>query len=101
MFYNGLKPGVKLFRIVDGNIEISEVRKELKLIIRRKYKLFELIPIVGDWKLEEMFWYQDSKCFTSRFLELRPIPYRWPFYYVGTDFNKVMKKTIKCGMLEI
>ena len=102
MFYKGIKPGVKLFRIIDGCTEVSEVKEEIKSIIwRRERKIFRLIPIIGNWTLEEVSWYQSSKCFASFLSFGRPLVYRNLFYYAGTNFDKVMKKTIKCGMLEI
>ena len=56
MFYNGLKPGVKLFRIVEGYTEVSEIEKEIESPFwRDKGKVFKLTPIIGNWHLKKFF----------------------------------------------
>lgn len=97
MFYRGLKPGVKLFRIVDGCIEVSEIKE---IIGTRYYKFLKLIPIIGYYERDIVGWQQNIKCFKS-YNPWPPNPFTSLLYFVGTDFDKVFRKAKKCGRLEI
>ena len=97
MFFIGLKKGIILYRIIDGIIEISEVESIIRVPKYPRYivKCLLLTPIIGNWVVEDVFWYYNIKCFKNFEFRYGALGRIWNdndeiiHYYAGTDFNKV------------
>jgi hypothetical protein len=90
MFYRGFKSGVILYRKADDMIEISEIKC---VSVDKKCRWLYLIPIIGNWQVEKVKWFQNSKCFLTVIPWGIPSILIKPFYFAGTNFEKVIKKS--------